>query len=91
MFISAKQVRESLKNGVQVLVMLASLEAKEKWVVCDLLVVCDFPEVFPEDINDFPPECEVEFAIDFVSGTSLMSMAPHQMFALELNELKKKL
>ena len=33
MFISTKKVRESIMNGVQVLVMLASLEAKYKVVV----------------------------------------------------------
>lgn len=33
MFISTKKVRESIMNDVQVLVMLASLEAKYKGVV----------------------------------------------------------
>lgn len=43
------------------LMMLASLEAKGKGVVGDLPVVCDLPEVFLEDINDFTPEGEVVF------------------------------
>lgn len=91
MFVSAKQVRESIRDDAQVLVMLASLEAKYKGVVCDLPVVYDFPEVFPEDISDFPPEREVEFVIDLVPATSPVSMAPYRMSASVLSELKKKL
>lgn len=43
MFVSARQVREFVKDDVQVLVMLASLEAKDKGVVCDHPVVSEFP------------------------------------------------
>nr|XP_029153239.1 uncharacterized protein LOC112775620 [Arachis hypogaea] len=31
-------------------------------------VVRDFPEVFPEDIPEFPPQREIEFAIELVPG-----------------------
>ena len=51
----------------------------------------EFPEVFPEDVSEFPPEREVEFAIDLVLGTSPVSMAPYRMSASELAELKKQL
>ncbi|MCI55755.1 RNA-directed DNA polymerase (Reverse transcriptase), partial [Trifolium medium] len=57
----------------------------------ELSVVCEFPDVFPEDVSDVPPEREVEFTIDLVSGTSPISMAPYWMSASELNELKKQL
>ena len=36
-----------------------------------LQVVCDFPEVFPDEIPDVPPEREVEFSIDLVPGNLL--------------------
>lgn len=51
----------------------------------------NFSEVFPDDINDFPLECEVEFSIDSVPGTSHVSMAPYKMSVSELSELKKHL
>ncbi|MCI57297.1 cellular nucleic acid-binding protein [Trifolium medium] len=57
----------------------------------ELPVVCEFLDVFPEDVSDVPPEREVEFTIDLVPGTSPISMAPYQMSASELNELKKQL
>lgn len=72
---------------MQVFVMLASLEAKDKGAICDLLVVCDFQEVFPKGIINLPPEHEVEFPIDLVPSTSSMSMAPSNVwFRLEWAE-----
>src|ERR1051325_12109106 len=35
-----------------------------------LEMVNEFPEVFREDVNELPPEREVEFALDFIPGTS---------------------
>ncbi|KAI5431281.1 hypothetical protein KIW84_035452 [Lathyrus oleraceus] len=71
--------------------LLATLEAKDKLVICDLAVVCGFPDVFPEEVNELPPEREVEFSIDLVPGTRPISMAPYRMSAVELTELKSQL
>ena len=57
----------------------------------DLPIVSEFPDVFPDDISDLPPEREVEFAVDLVPGTSPVSMSPYRMSASELRELKKQL
>lgn len=48
------------------------------WIVI-MPVVCGFPDPFPEDIGDLPPEHEVKFAIDLLPGTSPMSMAPYRV------------
>lgn len=61
----------------------------ESTVKLQWILVCDFPEMFPNDISDFPLEREVEFSIDLVYGTSHVSMAPYRMLASELCELKK--
>ncbi|XP_050875789.1 uncharacterized protein LOC127079454 [Lathyrus oleraceus] len=89
MYVSAKQVRGSVKEWALVFVILASLEAKDKGVVRDLHAVCEFLEVFPEDISDLPPEREIGFTIDLVPDTSPVSMAPYGMSASKLSELKK--
>lgn len=60
-------------------------------MIGELPVVCDFSEVFPYNISDFPPECEVRFAINLLPSISLMSMDPYRMYALELGEMKKQL
>ncbi|MCI65925.1 RNA-directed DNA polymerase (Reverse transcriptase), partial [Trifolium medium] len=56
-----------------------------------LPVVCEFANVFPDDISNLPPEREVEFSINVVPGTSPISMAPYQMSAAELEKLKVQL
>ncbi|XP_072071794.1 uncharacterized protein [Arachis hypogaea] len=51
-------------------------------------VVRDFPEVFPEDIPEFPPQREIEFTIELVPGARPVSIAPYRMAPIELAELK---
>jgi len=70
-----------------VFMMFASLKEIGEKGVSDLPVV----QEFPDDISDLPLEREVEFAIDLVSGTSPISIAPYRMSASELGELKKQL
>ncbi|KAL5816273.1 hypothetical protein ACOSQ3_024651 [Xanthoceras sorbifolium] len=53
--------------------------------------VCDFPDVFPEELPDLPPEREVEFVIDVILGTAPISVAPYRMAPAELKELKLQL
>ncbi|PNX67478.1 cellular nucleic acid-binding protein [Trifolium pratense] len=88
---SKKEVVESLKEPVEVYAFFASLKLKGEVKMEELPVVCEFPDVFPEDVSDVPPKREVEFTIDLVPGTSPISMAPYRMSASELNELKKQL
>ncbi|XP_076938199.1 uncharacterized protein LOC143606261 [Bidens hawaiensis] len=45
--------------------------------VKDVPVVCDYLEVFPEDLPRVPPEQEVEFQIELVSGAQLVAKAPY--------------
>ncbi|KAL5775879.1 hypothetical protein ACOSP7_013436 [Xanthoceras sorbifolium] len=53
--------------------------------------VCDFSDVFPEELPDLPPEREVEFVIDVIPGTAPISIAPYRMAPAELKELKLQL
>ena len=87
----SKQVKKSLDDEASVFMMFASLKKSGEKGVGDLSVVQEFPEVFPDNIIDLPPEREVEFAIDLVPGISPISIAPYRMSALELGELKKQL
>lgn len=52
--------------------------------------MCEFPEVFLDDISDIPLKRKVEFTLDLVPGTSPVSMIPYRMSASELSELKKQ-
>ncbi|KAG8493251.1 hypothetical protein CXB51_010731 [Gossypium anomalum] len=54
-------------------------------------VVCEFFDVFPEELPGLPPEREVEFSIDLIPGTTPISIAPYRMAPTELKELKTQL
>lgn len=62
-FMTPKQVEMSLSECAQVFMVLPSLSVGSKRIITGLPVVCDFLEVFLDDISDLPPEREVEFAI----------------------------
>ncbi|KAA3484292.1 Retrotransposable element Tf2 [Gossypium australe] len=54
-------------------------------------VVCEYLNVFLEELPRLPPIREVEFAIDLVSGTSPISIALYRMAPTKLKELKSQL
>jgi hypothetical protein len=57
----------------------------------DVPVVCDFPDVFPEELPGMPPDRSVDFVIELVPGTASVSRRPYRMPPEELVELKKQL
>ena len=54
-------------------------------------VVCEYPDVFPEELPSMPPDREVEFVIELKPGTAPISRQPYRMPPNELKELKKQL
>jgi hypothetical protein len=57
----------------------------------DIPVVCEFPDVFPEDFPGLPPEREVEFVIELKPGTTPIFRRSYRMPPTELAELKIQL
>ncbi|KAA3488410.1 DNA/RNA polymerases superfamily protein [Gossypium australe] len=51
-----------------------------------VFVVCEYPNMFPEELPGLSPIREVEFAIELVLGTSPISIAPYRMAPTELKE-----
>ena len=51
----------------------------------------DFLDVFPDDLPGPPPEREIDFPIDLVSGTAPISLPLYIMAPTELKELKAQL
>ncbi|MCI57276.1 cellular nucleic acid-binding protein, partial [Trifolium medium] len=56
---SGKDVAESLKEHAEMFMMFASLKLEGGVEMEELPIVCEFFEVFPEDVSDVPPEREV--------------------------------
>ncbi|WJX78130.1 hypothetical protein P8452_61383 [Trifolium repens] len=86
----SKEVKD-VENLTQRFMMLCSMSEGETPMVENLLVVCEYPEVFPADVPGLPPTREVEFSIDLVPDTGPISISPYRMSPSEMAELKKQL
>jgi hypothetical protein len=53
--------------------------------------VCEFLDVFPDELPGLSPDRDVEFRIELVLGTTPISRRPYRMPPNELVELKKQL
>ena len=47
-------------------------------------VVCEFPDVFPEELPGMPPDREIEFSIELAPGTAPIYKKPYRMAPSEL-------
>jgi hypothetical protein len=54
-----------------------------------ILVVCEFPDVFSDELPSLPPDRDVEFRIELIPGTAPISRRPYRMPPNELAKLKK--
>ena len=57
----------------------------------DILVVCEFPDVFPDELPGLLPYKDVEFKIELVPSMAPISRRPYRMPPNELAELKIQL
>ena len=54
-------------------------------------VVCEYVDVFPDKLPGLPPHRDVDFGIELHPGISPISMTPHRMEPVELQELRFQL
>ncbi|KAA3466074.1 Gag protease polyprotein-like protein [Gossypium australe] len=54
-------------------------------------IVCEYPDVFPEELQGLHPVREIEFGIELAPGTTHISIAPYRMAPTKLRELKAQL
>ena len=88
--ISAIIARKVLRRSRGYLTVVRSVEAETE-AVKNVLVVCEFPDVFLEELLGLPPRREIGFCIDVVPGTDPTSMPPYRMAPAKLKELNEQL
>ena len=54
-------------------------------------VVCEYVDVFLDELPGLPPHRDVDFGIELHPGTSTISMTPHRMAPVELQKLRVQL
>nr|GEZ34414.1 putative reverse transcriptase domain-containing protein [Tanacetum cinerariifolium] len=89
--ISCIMAQKYIENGCELfLAQVTGMVSKEKRVE-DVLVICDFPEVFLEDLPGLSPLRQVEFRIDLIPGATPVARAPYRLAPSELKELSEQL
>nr|GEY08486.1 putative reverse transcriptase domain-containing protein [Tanacetum cinerariifolium] len=53
----------------------------------NILVVREFPDVFPEELPGLPPVRQVEFQIDLIPRAAPVAHAPYRLAPSEMQEL----
>ncbi|GKC29955.1 putative nucleotidyltransferase, ribonuclease H [Tanacetum coccineum] len=70
--------------------LLMSAKASDKKQE-EIVVVRDFPEVFPDDLSGLPPLWEIEFRIELIPGAVPIAKSPYRLAPSELEELSGQL
>jgi hypothetical protein len=93
-----KAVRLTKKDGTTVEFVAAVQEDQASMLsqmkvttLEEILVVQEYPDVFPEELPAMPPDRDIEFLIELPPGTPPISKRPYKMLVNELVELKKQL
>ncbi|GJQ93538.1 reverse transcriptase domain-containing protein [Tanacetum coccineum] len=80
-----------ISRGCQVFVIQVMEKKSDEKRLEDILVVREFPKVFPEDLPSLPPVCQVEFQIDLIPGATPVARAPYRLAPSEMQELSNQL
>ncbi|XP_016679227.1 uncharacterized protein [Gossypium hirsutum] len=89
--ISALRAEKLVRKGCEAFLSYIGVSDSEGPSVEDVRTVKDFFNVFPDEIHWLPPSSEVEFRIELLPGTALVSIAPCRMAPNELVELKAQI
>ena len=86
--ISATTARTMVRKGCEAYLAYVVDTEKAKPSSLDIPTVCDYPNMFLEELPRLPPRREIEFAIDVVPSATLASITSYRMAPVELKELK---
>nr|GEU44577.1 putative reverse transcriptase domain-containing protein [Tanacetum cinerariifolium] len=75
--------RERLKEKVRPLISAKASDKNQG----DIVVIRDFPEVFPDDLSGLPPLWEIKFQIELIPGAVPVAKPPYRLAPSEFEEL----
>ncbi|GKF69616.1 putative reverse transcriptase domain-containing protein, partial [Tanacetum coccineum] len=78
-------------SGALRLKVISCIKAPSKKQLQDVLVIRNFPEVFPDELPRLPPPRQVEFRIELVPSATPVARAPYRLAPSELKELSDQL
>ncbi|GJS90480.1 putative reverse transcriptase domain-containing protein [Tanacetum coccineum] len=91
-----KVVRIPLPDGNVLRVLGERLEEKARFLMGvkkqeKIVVVRNFPEVFPDDLSGLPPIQKIEFPIELIPGATPLAKSPYRLTPSKLEELSGQL
>nr|GEW09686.1 putative reverse transcriptase domain-containing protein [Tanacetum cinerariifolium] len=89
--ISCIKVRKYIERGSQLFIAQVTKKEPVKKQLQDVPMICNFPEVFPDDLPGLPPPRQVEFKIELIPGAVPVAHAPYHLAPSELKELSNQL
>nr|GEW20476.1 putative reverse transcriptase domain-containing protein [Tanacetum cinerariifolium] len=89
--ISCIKARKYIEMGCHLFQAQVTEKEPAKKRLEDVPVICDFLEVFPDDLPRLPPPRQVEFKIDLVHGATPVAHAPYRLALSEMKELSDQL
>nr|GEZ73987.1 retrotransposon protein, putative, Ty3-gypsy subclass [Tanacetum cinerariifolium] len=89
--ISCIKARKYIERGSQLFLAQVTETEPAKKQLQDVPVICNFPEVFPDDLQGLPPPRQVEFKIELIPGAAPIAGAPYRLAPSELKELSDQL
>jgi hypothetical protein len=57
----------------------------------NIKVVCEYPDIFLDELPGMPPDRDIEFSIELLPRTAPISKIPYRMDVKDLVELKKQI
>jgi hypothetical protein len=82
------QVSTDMSTNAKGKTMINHLEVKP---LENIKVVCEYPDVFPEELPGMPPDRDIQFSIELLPRTAPISKRPYRMDVKDLVELKKQI
>nr|GFC10595.1 putative reverse transcriptase domain-containing protein [Tanacetum cinerariifolium] len=89
--ISCIKARKYIERGSQLFIAQVTEKEQAKKQLQDVPVICNFPEVFSDDLLGLPPPRQVEFKIELIPSTAPVTHAPYPLAPSELKELSDQL
>nr|GEX57103.1 hypothetical protein [Tanacetum cinerariifolium]GEX83084.1 hypothetical protein [Tanacetum cinerariifolium]GEY99384.1 hypothetical protein [Tanacetum cinerariifolium] len=83
--------RKYIERGSPLFISQVTEKEPSKKQLQDVLVICNFLEVIPDDLPGLPPPRQVEFKIELIPSAAPIARAPYRLASSELKELSDQL
>ncbi|XP_070032514.1 uncharacterized protein [Nicotiana tomentosiformis] len=89
--VSFLKVERMVEKGCEAYLAFVRDVSADTPTVESVSVMMDFPDVFTADLQGMLPDRDIDFGIDLVPSTQLISIPPYRMAHVELKEMKEQL